>query len=283
MRIAIASGKGGTGKTSVSVSLADALIGAGCSVSLIDCDVEEPNCHLFLNNLAPGKTSELNVHVPVLADPDLCTGCGRCGDACRFNALVALRTEPMFFPELCHSCGGCILACPEKALKEEARPAGIMEKHQTGKFCFIKGEMTIGEARSARLIEQILEQPDNSEYTLIDAPPGTACSFVAAVRPADYIILVTEPTPFGLHDLSLAVESLRQMGQPFGVIENRSEPGVVLIEEYCRKEGIPLELQIPLSRKAAEDYAEGRLPFRRLPEIREGLINTVRRIQGRNS
>ena len=270
MRIAIASGKGGTGKTTLAVNLAARLTRMGRSVAYLDCDVEEPNGHLFLK-------PDLNEPTPVpmavpQVDPERCNHCGVCTKACRFHAILALADQVLTFPKLCHGCGNCMLSCPEKAITESNRPIGSVSTgvSQQVKF-FAHGQLTIGEAMAPPIIRQVLETGPPGLLQIVDAPPGTSCPAVEAIRGADVVLLVTEPTPFGLHDLKLAVEMVRQMDIPHGVLINRAGIGDLGVEEYCRQENIPILCQIPDSRHAAVVYARGDLLIDHLPELETTL------------
>jgi MinD superfamily P-loop ATPase len=263
MKIAIASGKGGTGKTTVATNLA-AVVARG--VWYADCDVEEPNGHLFLRPEIE-NTLPFNVAVPVV-DYDRCTFCGECHTACRFNAIAVLPKSVMIFHELCHSCGGCKLACPEKAISEEPRRTGIIEEGQAGHIHFIHGRLNIGEAMSPPLIRAVKEKLPEKDTVIIDSPPGTSCPVIAAVKDTDVCLLVTEPTPFGLNDLILAVEMVRTLGIPFGVIINRDGIGDRGVEDYCTGENIPIVARIPDTRAIAESYSKGDLAIDAVPELR---------------
>lgn len=261
--IAIASGKGGTGKTTVAVHLAAFLAGENRSVTLLDCDVEEPNAHLFLK---PELTNAepVGIAVPVI-DKEKCITCGRCAKGCEFHAL-AMLPKPLLFPELCHGCHACTVACPTDAIHEEPRAIGVVESGQSGGIAFALGRLNVGEPMAPPLIRALKTRPRQEGLTLLDAPPGTSCSAVTAMQNADLVLLVTEPTPFGLHDLTLAVETVRAIGLPMGVVLNRADPDDSTVQEYCRCESIPLLAELPDDRAAAEAYARGNLFFETLPE-----------------
>lgn len=263
MKIAVASGKGGTGKTTVSIALAETL---GNRALLLDCDVEEPNCHLFLESKIE-KTTPVSVMVPQFHD-DKCSGCGKCSQSCRFNAIASLGRKKLIFQELCHSCGGCLLACPAGALSESSMEIGKIIQRNAGNFALITGELLIGHALSVPLIRELKNHFDNEKINILDAPPGTACPMVNTVRDCDYVILVTEPTPFGLHDLAGAAATLNTMDIPCGVIINRADENNHSADEYCGANGIDILMKIPFSRQIAGGYASGRTLLQTMPELR---------------
>jgi MinD superfamily P-loop ATPase len=256
VKIAIASGKGGTGKTTLAVNLAIALAGEG-SVGLLDCDVEEPNCHLYLKP-AFDATESVSVAVPVI-DGQACTGCGLCARACEFHALLALRRVPLLLPELCHDCGACAYVCPEEAISDGGREIGLVGAGHVGGVYFRWGRLHVGEARSLpviRAVKDLAASPD-LDTVIIDAPPGVACPTVETLRASDLAVLVTEPTPFGLHDLRLAVDTARQMDIPFGVVVNRAGIGDSRVNDYCSAEDVPILMEIPDDRRIAEACSRG--------------------------
>jgi len=274
MKIAVASGKGGTGKTTVAVSLA---LSAGGPVTLLDCDVEEPNAGLFL----PHENATMRpVTVPVpRIDTDRCTTCGKCASFCEYNAIVCIGTSVMVFPELCHSCGGCALVCPVKAITEVPVEIGTLGEWSKGDFHFTEGILKIGNALSPPVIRAVKASAAEADLVIIDCPPGTSCPMVTAVTGADYVILVTEPTPFGLHDLDLAVKTVRKMALPFGVIINRSDSGDDRVVEYCEREKIRVLLQIPEDRKIAEGYSTGKSLLESVPKYREKFARMLAEIR----
>jgi MinD superfamily P-loop ATPase len=273
--IAIASGKGGTGKTTVAVNLAWHLAEQGMNVRYVDCDVEEPNGHLFLNPVI-ATTEPASIPTPVV-DAARCTGCRACAEACQYNAIAVLQ-KALVFPELCHGCGGCTPACPTQAIREEPRAIGTVETGVAGKVHFVQGRINVGEAMAPPLIRAALRKAFGDGITLLDAPPGTSCPMVTTVRQADYVVLVTEPTPFGLHDLALAVETVRKLGRPHGVVINRADSGDGRVRDYCGTQGIPVLIELPDDRRVAEAYSRGELAARVLPDWRllfESLSNLL--------
>ena len=268
MIISVASGKGGTGKTTIAVNLALALAkDKGRNVKFLDCDVEEPNAHLFLK---PVITSSESVEIPVpKIDDKKCNYCGKCAEVCVFNAIAVTKNKVLVFPGLCHGCGACMLFCPEKAISEKGNEVGILEEGKAGSINFIHGRLNIGEPMSPPIIKKIKKKSKkdyndnrdknitNHHITLIDAPPGTSCPVIESIKGSDYTILVTEPTPFGLHDLILAVELLKKLNIPHGVVLNKCDIGDHKVEEYCKKNNIPLLLFIPLDKEIAVAYSQG--------------------------
>ncbi len=282
MKIAIASGKGGTGKTTVAVNMAMICAEMGQKVTYADCDVEEPNGHLFLKPSIQ-KTETVSVLVPEV-DSDLCDGCGKCGEICNFSAIVVLVGKPMTFPGLCHSCGGCSLVCGSKAIKEVKREVGVMETGYVGDCIYQAGKLRIGEAMATPLIREVKKTIPEDGHVIIDAPPGTSCPVIETVKESDLVLLVTEPTPFGLNDLKLAIDMVRKLELQYVVLLNRAGLGDDCIHEYCREEAIELIAEIPDDRKIAEAYSRGELLIHALPEYRalfEGILSTVEnRVQG---
>jgi len=255
--IAIASGKGGTGKTTIAAGLTKAIADMGKSVAYLDCDVEEPNGHIFFQPEIENST-EVKVLVPEI-EMEKCTFCGECSKICRFNAIAVLKEDVMVFPSLCHSCGGCFLICPEKAIKEVPRKIGLIRNGHGYGAIFYEGRLDVGEALSPPLTRELKKVVPGSEVIILDSPPGTSCPVIAAVTDSDYVILVTEPTPFGLHDLKLAAEMTRALKLPFGVVINRADIGDTGVEDYCRTKNIDVLLRIPFDRRIAEAYSRGNM------------------------
>ncbi|WP_236888585.1 ATP-binding protein [Desulfoluna limicola] len=274
MMITVASGKGGTGKTTVATNLA---VAVGEGATLLDCDVEEPNAHLFLKPDSVTKTP-VTTMVPVV-DPDVCVQCGACSELCQFSAITLVAGELYTFPRMCHSCGGCVMVCPTGALSEGTRELGELETGQCNEIELISGRLKVGEAMSPPLIERVKEAAEDRELVIVDAPPGTSCPVISAMSGTQYVVLVTEPTPFGLHDLKLAVEAVRVLGMPFGIVINRADAGDDRVVRYAREEGIEILLSIPYSRKVAEYYARGRLLVEAMPEMAEAFAGMVDKIR----
>ncbi len=274
MIISVASGKGGTGKTTVATNMASAL---GRGVRLLDCDVEEPNAHLFLNPVL-GQAEEVTTFIPEIND-DLCTGCKKCAEICRFRALAVVAGKVLVFPELCHSCGGCIEVCAEGAVLDGSRSLGTVESGAAGDVLFSHGRLRVGEAMSPPLIQKVRSINGDSGIIIIDAPPGTSCPVIAAIKGADFVLMVTEPTPFGLHDLKLGVEAVKTLGIPCGLVINRSDIGDEGVREYAAKENIPILLEIPFDRKIAEAYSIGKLIIEVLPEWEDKFRDLYKHIE----
>lgn len=277
MRIAIASGKGGTGKTTVAVNLACVLADSGQAVQYLDCDVEEPNGHIFLK---PEITAAEQVGIPVpVVDEEKCTGCRKCAEVCQYHAIAVLK-KPLVFAELCHGCGGCALACPEGAIREQDRAIGVVETGRADGAAFVQGRLNVGEPMAPPLIRAVKKKALPNGIAIFDAPPGTSCPAVAAVRDADYVLLVTEPTPFGLNDLRLAVEMIRQLGVRHGVVINRADSGDARVRNYCAAEKIPILLEIPDDRRVAEAYSRGQMATRVLPGWTGSMQELWARVKG---
>ena len=278
--LAVASGKGGTGKTTVSTNLAFAAASQGLDVTYLDCDVEEPNGHIFLKPEIE-KTTSVSVPVPVV-DEDKCTSCGKCREICQYSAIARLGKTILTFPNLCHGCGGCSLVCPTGAITEAGREVGFVEEGAAGGIGFVHGKLRVGEAMSPPLIREVRKRIPPNGLSIIDAPPGTSCPVIQSVRGSDYVLLVTEPTPFGLNDLKLAVEMLRVMKLPFGVVVNRADIGDEAVLHYCNDQSIDVLLSIPDDRRIAEAYSRGLLAAESLPEYSaafDSLLEEVTQVQ----
>jgi MinD superfamily P-loop ATPase len=259
MKIAVASGKGGTGKTLVAVSLALSLADRQ-PVQLLDCDVEEPNDHIFLNPKIE-RREDVCVLVPKI-DETRCTFCGLCAQVCAYHAIAVFNSQTLVFSQLCHGCGACAYLCPEKAIEEEPRSIGKVESGHAGGVSFVQGVLTVGEALAPPVIREVKRRSMSGGTVIIDTSPGTSCPVVQAVKGSDFCLLVTEPTPFGFNDLRLAVDMVRELGVPFGVVLNRVSTGAEgryrgTIDRYLDGEGIPLLLSIPLDTGIARLYSKG--------------------------
>ncbi|MFO7985309.1 MAG: ATP-binding protein [Desulfatiglandaceae bacterium] len=274
MIISIASGKGGTGKTTVATNLAVSLKG---DVQVLDCDVEEPNSQLFIQ---ADMESEHIIDTPVPeVDMDKCTLCGKCGDICQFKAIVVIGETVLAFHELCHSCGGCVRVCPENAITEVGRELGVIEQGHRNGLEFVHGMLRVGEAMSPPLIRKVREYARPEALTIIDAPPGTSCPVIASMKGADFVLLVTEPTPFGLYDLKLAVGAVRLLEIPCGLVINRSDMGDDQVKRYAQEENIPVLMEIPFDRKIAEAYSRGEMIVTAIPEWKEKFQELYQRIE----
>ena len=270
MRIAVASGKGGTGKTTVAVGLA---LTAPAPCHLIDADVEEPNSRLLLGPRDLGRRP-ITIPVPEV-DLDQCVHCGDCAKICEFHAMAYLADKPVVFADLCHGCGGCMRVCPTDAITEVPMAIGELAKAERGDVLLTEGRLDVGKALPTPVIRQtVAETAEGKDLTIVDSPPGTSCSMITAVRHADMVVLVTEPTPFGLNDLVLAVETVRQLEQPFGVVINRADSGDDRVVRYCEREGIPVFAAIAHDRRVAEAYSRGKHPVDEVP----GMKGTFERL-----
>ena len=276
MKLAIASGKGGTGKTTLATNLALVAFQQGNAVSLLDCDVEEPNCHIFVK---PQISLSYPVAVPVpKVDNEKCTRCGKCVEVCQYNALVCLPAEVLVFAELCHGCGGCQLFCPVDAITEKEREVGVVEVGTAKGFGFAQGRLRIGEAMSPPLIKAVQKAPVKADMLIIDAPPGTSCPVIESIRDSDFVILVTEPTPFGLNDLKLAVEMVRALQLPFGVVINRADVGDDKVQSYCNENDVSILAQIPDDRRIAQAYSQGQMVCEALSEYESLFAGLLREV-----
>lgn len=274
MIISIASGKGGTGKTTIATNLAVSL---KFDVQLLDCDVEEPNSHLFIQPVID-EVKTITIPVPEV-DMEKCSLCGKCGEICQFKAIVVVGDIVLSFNELCHSCGGCMEVCPEKAIIETGRELGVIEKGHRNGLEFVHGRLRVGEAMSPPLIKKVREYTRPGVLTIIDAPPGTSCPVITSMTGADFVLLVTEPTPFGLHDLKLAVGAVKILGIPCGLVINRSDMGNDQVKVYAKHEDIPVLMEIPFDRRIAEAYSRGKMIVEVMPEWEEKFAKLYRQIK----
>ena len=276
MIVSVASGKGGTGKTLVATSLALSL-SDNYKVQLLDCDVEEPNANILLH-LAVNQSQPVYIPIPKV-DETKCTYCGKCAEVCAYNAIAVLKEKVLVFPELCHGCGACSYLCPESAITEEGREMGVVERGDSGNLELIQGKLNVGEAMAPPVIREVKKYIDPANIVIIDVPPGTSCPVVEAVKGSDFCLLVTEPTPFGLNDLSLAVEVVRKLGISCGVVINRVGIGGEEVERYCHQEGIPILLKIPLDRKIALLYSKGIPLVEGMPRWRDEFLRLFQDIK----
>ncbi len=269
MILSIASGKGGTGKTLVATSLALSLAKER-TVQLLDCDVEEPNAHILLK---PSFSYRENVSITV---PELnkekCSYCGKCAEVCAYNAVAVFPRHVLLFPELCHGCGACSYLCPEDALTEVNRELGVIEKGESNGIEFIHGKLTIGETMATPVIREVKKHIDRARIAIVDVSPGTSCPVVESVKDSDFCLLVTEPTPFGFNDLTLAVDMVHELQIPCGVVINRDNTQNSKVEEYCLVQGIPILLRIPLDIEIARLYSKGITLIEGMPQWRESFI-----------
>ncbi len=274
MVISVASGKGGTGKTLVATSLALSLPER---VKLLDCDVEEPNAHIFIK---PVFTAREPVLLPIpKVDEAKCTHCGKCAEVCAYNAIAVLPDRVLLFPELCHGCGACSYLCPEKAISEVGREIGVVEVGHAGEIELVQGKLSVGEALAVPITRKVKEHLSHEGINIIDVPPGTSCPVVEAIQESDFCLLVTEPTPFGLNDLALAVGVVRKLKIPCGVVINRAGVGDSGVEEYCLREKLPILLRIPLETNIAHLYSEGIPLVEGIPSWQEKFLNVFREVE----
>ena len=276
MVISIASGKGGTGKTTVATNLALSL---GDGVQFLDCDIEAPYAHLFIHPVFE-KTEIITTPVPVV-DKTKCDYCGKCAEICQFKAIAVIGKTVLSFPELCHSCGGCKTVCPTSAIAETGRELGIIRKGFSNGLEFVYGELRVGEAISPLLIQKVRDYSHPKKITIIDAPPGTSCLVIASVKDSHFVLLVTEPTPFGLHDLELAFSVVQLLGIPCGLVINRSDVGDDGVEAFAKRKNIPILMKIPFNRCIAEAYSRGKTIVEVLPEYKKKFLSLFKYIDER--
>jgi MinD superfamily P-loop ATPase len=265
--IAIASGKGGTGKTTIATNLAHYVARSGQKVQYLDCDVEEPNGHIFLKPQI-NHSQQVTIDIPQV-DLEKCIGCGKCGEICQYSAIICIKENVLTFEQLCHSCGGCMRVCPADAIEPKPLDIGDIEFGKAGDIDFVHGKLRIGHVRTPSLIKEVKKYIKQGRLAIIDVPPGTSCPVVEAVKGADFVLLVTEPTPFGLNDLKLAVDLVRKMNLPFAVAINRYDIGNEEVEKYCEAESIAVCMKLPDDRRIAEIYSTGQIIVDVLSEYRE--------------
>jgi len=278
MIISVASGKGGTGKTLVATSLALSLKDT-CRVQLLDCDVEEPNDHIFLKPVIT-RNEAVYLSIPRV-DEKKCTYCGKCAEVCAYRAVAVFPKHIMVFPNLCHGCGACSYLCPEEAITEEEKQMGVVGLGQSDGVAFVQGKLTVGEAMPTPVIRKVKDQVNHDGIVIIDVSPGTSCPVVQSIKGSDFCLLVTEPTPFGLNDLILAVATAKELNIPCGVIINRAGIGDAKVAEYCLKEKIPVLLTIPLNTEIARLYSRGITLAEGMPQWKQsflGLFNKIREL-----
>jgi MinD superfamily P-loop ATPase len=273
--IAVASGKGGTGKTLVATSLAFALKET-YAVQLLDCDVEEPDDYIFMKPVIE-RSETVSLPVPRI-DETKCNHCGRCAEVCAYHAIAVLGNQVLTFPQLCHGCGACSYLCPEKAITEEQREIGMVEAGRAGGIDFVQGRLTVGEAMAPPVIRQVKARIDDHDVVIIDAPPGTSCPVVESVKGSDFCLLVTEPTPFGLNDLRLAVAMVQSLDMPCGVVINRAGSGDSGVADYCAGQNIPVLLTVPLDMEIARLYSRGVTLAEGRPEWQEDFAGLFKKI-----
>jgi MinD superfamily P-loop ATPase len=276
MIVSVASGKGGTGKTLVATSLALSR-SDNYKVQLLDCDVEEPNANILLH-IAMNQNRPVHISIPKV-DEAKCTYCGKCAEVCAYNAIAVLKEKVLVFPQLCHGCGACSYLCPESAITDEGREVGIVERGNSGDLELIQGKLNIGEAIAPPVIREVKRYIDPANTVIIDVPPGTSCPVIEAVKGSDFCLLVTEPTPFGLNDLVLAVEVTRELDIPCGVVINRDGVGDDKFDRYCQEQGIPVLLKIPLDRRIASLYSKGIPLVEGMPRWREEFLRLFQDIK----
>lgn len=276
MNIAVLSGKGGTGKTLLSVNMA----AASKSATYIDCDVEEPNGYLFFK---PEEIVEENVSVKIPeVDKELCSGCRKCVDFCKFNALAFIKNAPIVFGDICHSCGGCSLLCPENAITEKDKVIGKIEKGKSQGIDVYTGILNTGEVSGVPIIEKLLEEnraTDNEKLSIIDCPPGSACIVMESIKDADFCVLVAEPTAFGVHNLEMVYELVSLFGKPFGVVLNKCLDGENPSEEFCKEKGIKILGRVPFEKELGELNSNAKIAAReseRYNKLFKNILETVK-------
>jgi MinD superfamily P-loop ATPase len=278
INIAVASGKGGTGKTTVATNLARVVCSLDQKVQYLDCDVEEPNGHIFLKPEI-ADSFEISVNVPQV-DLEACIACGSCGEICQYGAIVCVKEHVLTFEQLCHSCGGCWRVCPIGAIEKKPLKIGDIDSGMAGGIEFVSGKLQIGHVRTPSLIKEVKKYIKQDCVSIIDVPPGTSCPVVEAIKGMDFVLLVTEPTPFGLNDLKLAVGLVREMNMPFAVAINRCDIGDDGVEKYCETENINVIMKLPDDRRIAEAYSSGDMIVDVLQEYMKPFLELCRYLEG---
>ena len=281
MRIAIASGKGGTGKTTVATNLAYIASRNGRSVAYVDCDVEEPNGHIFLKPQF-SSTTPVGTLIPKV-DQSKCTHCGQCARICQYSAIILAGQAVLVFADLCHGCGGCSLVCPSNAISEVLHETGKVQVGSAGPVAFAHGLLDIGQAMSPPVIKAVKAAARSADFIITDAPPGTSCPVIESVRGCDFVLLVTEPTPFGLNDLILAVEMVRALKLAFGVVINRADLGDRETHLYCQRNGIDILAEIPDDRQIAKAYSRGEMICEAIPKYRDLYSKLLNQVETRTT
>jgi MinD superfamily P-loop ATPase len=279
MKIAIASGKGGTGKTFIATNLFYTLLETNEQISLLDCDVEEPNSKIFVKPEIE-KQEKVYAEIPII-DQTKCTGCRECSNHCEFNALITVKDKTYVYDEMCHSCGLCMRICKEGAISKNMKKIGTIEIGSVGTGIFVEGKTDIGTEISSLIIEEVKKYANEKGIVIIDAPPGTSCQVVETVKNCDFVVLVTEPTPFGLNDLKLAVELLENLKIPFAVAINRIIDSVEIIETYCKEKGIDIVFKMELDREVAVSYSSGKIVVKEIPAYRQKFVSLMSEIKKR--
>ncbi len=281
MKVAIASGKGGTGKTTVAVNLMYALEDSEPGgVRLVDCDVEEPNAYIFTGGQVL-ETKQAGILVPEI-NKDVCIFCGRCAAVCNFQAIVFLKQVPdiMVSEDLCHGCGACSLFCAPRAITEAFRPMGEVRRiYISEKLELIEGRLTVGQAMPTPVLRETKKQAEGHSYTIYDAPPGTSCTMVETIEDADYVVLVTEPTAFGLNDLELAYQAVKQLDKPCGIVINRSDLGDQSVLDFAADQEIDILMEIPFDKHIARAYSEGKILIKEMPQYKDQFLRMAERIK----
>jgi len=281
MKIAIASGKGGTGKTFLATNLFYTLLETNEQVTLLDCDVEEPNSKIFVNPETE-RTEAVNVEVPLIYQSK-CTGCRECSNNCQFNALITVKSKTYVYDEMCHSCGLCMRICPENAISKNKKKIGTIEIGSVGTGVFVEGKTDIGTESGSPIIEKVKSFANTKGIVILDSPPGTSCQVVETVKDCDFVVLVTEPTPFGLNDLKLAVTLLKNLKIPFAVAVNRIIDNAEIIENYCKENGIDIIFKMELDREVAKSYSSGKIVVKEIPAYRQKFVSLMSEIKKRCS